>query len=65
MDRNEQAEALAEQTLDSTRERLAELDSLPTHEHVAVFDTLQQELSGVLNALGQSAQNPQNTRSSR
>lgn len=65
MDRNEQAEALAEQTLGSTRERLSELDARPTHEHVEVFDTLQQELSGVLNALGQSAQNSQTARSSR
>ncbi|MBB5491636.1 hypothetical protein HNR07_002773 [Nocardiopsis metallicus] len=56
MDPSEQAEAMAEQTLSSTRERLAGLDALPTHEHVAVFDGLQQELSGVLGALGQSAQ---------
>lgn len=54
-----QAEALAEQTLQATRERLSGLDSLPTHEHVAVFDTLQQELSGVLGAL---AQGPQSAR---
>lgn len=56
MDQSEQAEAMAEQTLSATRERLAGLDALPTHEHVAVFDTLQQELSGVLGVLGQSAQ---------
>ncbi|MBR8742749.1 hypothetical protein [Nocardiopsis sp. MG754419] len=53
---DEQAQALAEQTLRATRERLDGLDSLPTHEHVAVFDTLQQELSGVLGALGQGSQ---------
>ncbi|MGW5880364.1 hypothetical protein ACWFMI_27840 [Nocardiopsis terrae] len=58
MDRSEQAEALAERTLDATRERLAGLDALPTAEHVAVFDTLHQELSGVLGALGQSPQSP-------
>lgn len=56
MDPSEQAEAMADQTLNATRERLADLDALPTHEHVAVFDTLQQELSGVLGALGQSNQ---------
>ncbi|GAB3729699.1 hypothetical protein [Nocardiopsis nanhaiensis] len=56
MDSGEQAEALAEQTLGAARERLASLDALPTHEHVAVFDTLHQELSGVLGALGQSTQ---------
>ena len=56
MGADEQAEALAEQTLQTTRERLSELDALPTHEHVAVFDTLQQELSGVLGALGQGSQ---------
>lgn len=56
MDPSEQAEAMAEQTLGATRERLADLDALPTHEHVAVFDTLQQELSGVLGVLGQSSQ---------
>ncbi|NYH50782.1 MULTISPECIES: hypothetical protein [Nocardiopsis] len=54
-DPEEQAEALAEQTLRSTRERLAALDSAPTTEHVAVFDTLHQELSGVLGALDQDA----------
>ncbi|PWV46056.1 MULTISPECIES: hypothetical protein [Nocardiopsis] len=58
MDPSEQAEALAEQTLGATKERLAALDALPTHEHVAVFDTLQQELSGVLGALGQNARGP-------
>ncbi|MBQ1081291.1 hypothetical protein [Nocardiopsis sp. B62] len=58
MDSSEQAEALAERTLGATRERLAALDTLPTHEHVAVFDTLQQELSGVLGALGQNARGP-------
>ncbi|MEU3018503.1 hypothetical protein ABZ635_14040 [Nocardiopsis sp. NPDC007018] len=52
MDASEQAEALAEQTLGATQERLAALDELPTHEHVEVFDTLQRELSGVLGALG-------------
>ena len=51
MSTEEEAEALAERTLGATRERLAELDVLPTHEHVAVFDALQQELSGVLGAL--------------
>ncbi len=56
MDPSEQAEAMAEQTLRATRERLADLDALPTHEHVAVFDTLQQELSGVLGVLGQGNQ---------
>jgi hypothetical protein len=56
MDPSEQAESMAEQTLGATRERLAGLDALATHEHVAVFDTLQRELSGVLGALGQSSQ---------
>lgn len=56
MGADEQAEALAEQTLRATRERLAGLDDAPTHEHVAVFDALQQELSGVLGALGQGFQ---------
>lgn len=56
MGADEQAEALAEQTLRATRERLAGLDEVPTHEHVAVFDALQQELSGVLGALGQGSQ---------
>ncbi|WP_150243428.1 hypothetical protein [Nocardiopsis quinghaiensis] len=55
MDPKEQAEALAEQTLRGTRERLEALDSAPTVEHVAVFDTLHQELSGVLGALDQDA----------
>ena len=55
MDPSEQAEAVAEQTLGATRELLAALDGLPTHEHVEVFDTLQRELSGVLGALGHSA----------
>ena len=56
MGADDQAEALAEQTLRATRERLAGLDDVPTHEHVAVFDALQQELSGVLGALGQGTQ---------
>lgn len=56
MGADEQAEALAEQTLRATRKRLAGLDDVPTHEHVAVFDALQQELSGVLGALGQGTQ---------
>lgn len=60
MDPKEQAEALAEQTLHSTRERLGSLDSRPTAEHVAVFDTLHQELSGVLGALGQDTNTPDN-----
>lgn len=55
----EHAEALAERTLNSTRERLAGLDSKPTHEHVEVFDTLHQELSGVLGALDQAPDTPQ------
>ncbi|WP_017606327.1 hypothetical protein [Nocardiopsis alkaliphila] len=59
MGAEEQAEALAEQTRQTTRERLSGLDSLPTHEHVMVFDALQQELSGVLGAL---AQGPQSAR---
>jgi hypothetical protein len=62
MDPNEQARALAEQTLHSTRERLDSLASLPTSEHVAVFDTLHQELSGVLGALDQGASAPEQPR---
>ncbi|WP_159943739.1 MULTISPECIES: hypothetical protein [unclassified Nocardiopsis] len=58
MDPKEQARALAQQTLDSTRERLRALDSAPTADHVAVFDTLHQELSGVLGALDQDAKTP-------
>ncbi|MEE2041481.1 hypothetical protein Q8791_30095 [Nocardiopsis sp. CT-R113] len=58
MDPKEQAEVVAEQTLSGTRERLAELESRPTAEHVAVFDTLHQELSGVLGALDQHANTP-------
>lgn len=55
MDPTEQAGALAEQTLRSTRQRLESLETLPTTEHVAVFDRLHQELSGVLGALDQDA----------
>ncbi|MBB6119801.1 hypothetical protein [Nocardiopsis algeriensis] len=51
MDPKEQAEALAAQILDSTRQRLESLESRPTPEHVAVFDALHQELSGMLGAL--------------
>ncbi|MFD6953048.1 hypothetical protein A6A08_25670 [Nocardiopsis sp. TSRI0078] len=58
MNPEEQAEALAEQTLRGTRERLEALDSAPTAEHVAVFDTLHQELSGVLGTLDQDANTP-------
>ena len=58
MDPKEQAEVVAEQTLSGTRERLAELESRPTAEHVAVFDALHQELSGVLGALDQNANTP-------
>lgn len=56
MDAEDEAARLAEQTLHSTRERLADLDARPTAEHVEVFDSLHQELSGVLGALGQGAQ---------
>ncbi|WP_285735130.1 hypothetical protein [Nocardiopsis sp. ATB16-24] len=56
MEPEEQAEALAEQTLRSTRERLEGLDSVPTAEHVVVFDTVHQELSGVLGALDRNAE---------
>lgn len=56
MGADERAEALAEQTLRATGERLAGLDEMPTHEHVAVFDALQRELSGVLGALGPGTQ---------
>ncbi|WP_304450992.1 hypothetical protein [Nocardiopsis sp. YSL2] len=56
MDTEDEAARLAEQTLSSTRERLAGLDARPTAEHVEVFDSLHQELSGVLGALGQGAQ---------
>lgn len=62
MDPNEQAQVLAEQTLRSTRERLESLETLPTAEHVAVFDTLHQELSGVLGALDQGASAPEQPR---
>jgi hypothetical protein len=55
MDAEDEAARLAEQTLRSTRERLAALDSRPTADHVEVFDSLHQELSGVLGALGQGA----------
>ncbi|MFI6578651.1 hypothetical protein ACIBFB_22935 [Nocardiopsis sp. NPDC050513] len=58
MDPMEQAAALAEQTLVSTRERLAALDTLPTAEHVGVLDALQRELSTVLGALDQGADTP-------
>ena len=56
MDAEDEAARLAEQTLHSTRERLADMDARPTAEHVEVFDSLHQELSGVLGALGQGAQ---------
>ncbi|RKS07703.1 hypothetical protein DFP74_3386 [Nocardiopsis sp. Huas11] len=55
MDAEDDAARLAERTLHSTRERLAALDARPTAEHVEVFDSLHQELSGVLGALGQGA----------
>ncbi|MEV2277105.1 hypothetical protein AB0I72_16130 [Nocardiopsis sp. NPDC049922] len=58
MDPTEQAAALAEQTLASTRERLAALDALPTAEHVGVLDSLHQELSAVLGALDRGANAP-------
>ncbi|GAA1987211.1 hypothetical protein GCM10009799_10990 [Nocardiopsis rhodophaea] len=44
---------LAKQTLDGTRQRLADLDSLPISEHVAVFDQLHRDLSTVLNTIDQ------------
>jgi hypothetical protein len=58
MDPKEQAEAVAEQTLSGTRERLESLGSRPTSEHVPVFDALHRELSGVLGALDQNANTP-------
>lgn len=58
VDPKEQAEVVAEQTLSGTRERLESLGSRPTAEHVAVFDALHQELSGVLGALDQHANSP-------
>jgi hypothetical protein len=45
------ADGLVERTVEGTRERLAALDDLAVHEHVAVFDDLHRELSGVLAAL--------------
>ncbi|OLT30309.1 hypothetical protein BJF83_08265 [Nocardiopsis sp. CNR-923] len=62
MDSTERAAALAERTLVSTRERLAELDALPTAEHVGILDDLQQELSAVLGALDQGADTPDDPR---
>ncbi|WP_017573046.1 hypothetical protein [Nocardiopsis halotolerans] len=59
MNPEDQAQALAEQTLRSTRERLESLETLPTAEHVAVFDSLHQELSGVLGALDRGANTPE------
>ncbi|TQN31302.1 hypothetical protein FHX37_1202 [Haloactinospora alba] len=49
------APGLAERTLRSARERLAALDELPTSDHVAVFDELHRELSGVLGVLDRDA----------
>ncbi|MFV2197274.1 hypothetical protein [Nocardiopsis sp. LOL_012] len=54
MEPTEQAAALAEQTLDTARERLASLESLPTAQHVEVFDSLHRELSAVLRSLEES-----------
>lgn len=45
--------AIAERTLEEARRRLAALDDLPTSDHVAVFDELHRELSGVLERLDQ------------
>lgn len=53
MDTEGQAARLAEQTLHSTRERIAALDGLPVSEHVGVFDEIHRELSDVLGALDQ------------
>ncbi|ASU84602.1 hypothetical protein CDO52_18940 [Nocardiopsis gilva YIM 90087] len=47
------AAGLAEQTLEGTRQRLADLDGLPISEHVAVFDQLHRDLSAVLNSIDQ------------
>ncbi|GAA3986519.1 hypothetical protein FOF52_09970 [Thermobifida alba] len=44
-------EALAERTTEGVRSRLESLDGLPTHEHVAVFETVHRELSAVLSVL--------------
>ncbi|PSK91743.1 hypothetical protein CLV63_11924 [Murinocardiopsis flavida] len=49
--------ALADQAVDSVRERLAALDDLPTVEHVAVFEQVHGDLSAVLNSLD-SPSNP-------
>ena len=44
-------EALAERVIDQVQARLDSLDSLPVHEHVAVFETVHQELAAVLSVL--------------
>ncbi|WP_198156328.1 hypothetical protein [Thermobifida cellulosilytica] len=44
-------EKLAERTAEGVRARLESLDGLPTHEHVAVYETVHQELSAVLSVL--------------
>ncbi|MDA8369339.1 MAG: hypothetical protein M0026_05670 [Nocardiopsaceae bacterium] len=48
---DEAAAGVAERTAEGTRQRLASLADLPTADHVAVFDALHRDLSGVLAAL--------------
>ncbi|WP_046468478.1 hypothetical protein [Allosalinactinospora lopnorensis] len=47
---------IAARTLEEARRRLAALDDLPTADHVAVFDELHRELSGVLERLDQGGE---------
>lgn len=44
-------ETLAERVTEQVQTRLDSLDSLPVHEHVAVFETVHQELAAVLSVL--------------
>ncbi len=52
---DEAGAGIAERTLEEARRRLAALDELPTADHVAVFDELHRELSGVLERLDQDS----------